>query len=440
MCLSLLCHNAWHLHVLLRGTLWVPQVPALPTFDLAGVSTRPPSPFTTPALQLSAPQVRTTGQSLSTPTGHSEAASSGEFGIVLSGIAKDINPYHVHAHIPKLIALGEALGRFHIVIYENDSNQESRRAFQHELAKTPHSTYLYEEGVAEGTRTQRIARARNTLMRHITRHFNQTHDFVLTTGMDGVCGGQNMSRSYDSEVFRRALHRSGEWDGIFFRFIPYWDLWAFRHPEFLPFNQFGRNGGLNTFRGADQVDEWLDTMPQDALISVDSAFMMLAVYNMSAVVGCKYDGVGVFGEMDCEHVAFHRDMVTLHNARLRLSPEVYCVGEQPVKDNVRSVGIMCVFRRLGLQRECNVVVWKVAMYIHNDAAAQMELHSTEMTTYSSEQLQEQKAHWQAKYDALVRSKTLEMMSSQVPLTLRMIRSSVLLFGFQKNAKDKDVGT
>jgi hypothetical protein len=64
------------------------------------------------------------------------------------------------------------------------------------------------------------------------------------------------------------------------------------------------------------------------LIPVQSAFMMLAIYKIPMITGCRYSGFGIHNEVDCEHVAFHRDMIERHDAKIRLSPLIYCQGDE----------------------------------------------------------------------------------------------------------------
>ena len=65
------------------------------------------------------------------------------------------------------------------------------------------------------------------------------------TDMDGVCGGVQQELSYDSHVFAEAFERHNEWDAISFLFEPYWDIWAFRHKDIHPYDQYGPYNNRN---------------------------------------------------------------------------------------------------------------------------------------------------------------------------------------------------
>lgn len=57
--------------------------------------------------------------------------------------------------------------------------------------------------------------------------------------------------------------------------------------------------------------------------------MMMAIYKIEKTINryCRYSGVGINKEDDCEYVAFHQDMINKHNARIILMQIVYCQGD-----------------------------------------------------------------------------------------------------------------
>lgn len=292
--------------------------------------------------------------------------------VVLAGVARNVDVGMIRAKIPALIRLGEAFERYHIVVYENDSPSLSRTAFREELARTPHSTFLFEDGIAalfenfSLPRTARIAFARNKLLEVVHRDFSH-YEFLVMTDMDDLCGDVGLiqlafmcgngklskdehhelnfwlqgyrSRSYNISVFKSAIARSSEWDVLSFRAHPYsyWDLWAFRHNIYMPhnilsplshLNEFSLGHGtncVNSWINSNHVDRWLSNHSSDELITVESAFMMLAMYKISktGASSCEYLGFGFNGEPDCEHVAFHRCLLE-GGAKIRIMPVPFC--------------------------------------------------------------------------------------------------------------------
>lgn len=63
----------------------------------------------------------------------------------------------------------------------------------------------------------------------------------------------------------------------------------------------------------------LDNLAPEEWLPVDSAFGGFGIYRMSKTIDCHYSGTDENGLMDCEHVAFHRDMMTKHGAKIFIS-------------------------------------------------------------------------------------------------------------------------
>jgi hypothetical protein len=53
-----------------------------------------------------------------------------EMGIILGGVARNIGSNFIRHHIPKLIKLGESLGRYHILVYESDSGDDTKEGYE----------------------------------------------------------------------------------------------------------------------------------------------------------------------------------------------------------------------------------------------------------------------------------------------------------------------
>ena len=270
------------------------------------------------------------------------ASSSAKGGpkVIIAGVAKGLEESHVQVHIPKLITLGETFGDYHIVVYENNSPRVSRHAMCDALAATSKSSFLFEDLLPGryGGRTTRIARARNVVLDYI-EHNTEGFDYLLMTDMDGVCGGTNPELSFDTRVFAEAFSRAAEWESLSFVFEPYWDMWAFRQQDVHPYDHFGMDKDRNRIQDMDSLTLWIHDQPPGELITVDSAFMMLAIYKLSSIDGCRYAGsessksiLASFlssgpGATTCEHAPFHQCMRERNNARIRILPKVYCEGD-----------------------------------------------------------------------------------------------------------------
>ena len=180
---------------------------------------------------------------------------------------RNVGGAHLRSHIPKLQALGDALGhgQTHYVFYENDSTDDTRETLEVLLGNNSRATLLFETGQTLKGRTERIAHARNSVLEYIEKELRD-YDYMLMIDMDGVCGGRDMSLGYDITAFEAALRVGGNWDAVFFLFEPYWDLWAFRHPTWMPHNMYGPQASQNRIKRSQDMDqvfrpgEWLDAI------------------------------------------------------------------------------------------------------------------------------------------------------------------------------------
>jgi hypothetical protein len=260
-------------------------------------------------------------------------------------------------YLPKLLDLAQTItSDFHIVIYENDSLDDTRSTLLRFLRENPklepHFTLLLEDnivgankrtGLISLARTRKLANTRNKVLQYVEQQREtmfREYDYFVMTDMDGVCGGSNSSLSFDPDIFKYALlDLKEQWDVITFRFEPYYDLWAFRHKEYQPENFWYGKSAKKLKPEIFAATVFHNVSWPDGLVEVDSSFGMLAIYGMELLNGtAKYSGSekgapkgGSKDTPDCEHVAFHQDLREQMNARHRLSPLIYCVGDPGYK-------------------------------------------------------------------------------------------------------------
>ena len=78
----------------------------------------------------------------------------------------------------------------------------------------------------------------------------------------------------------------------------------------------------------DSLTTWIKQQKAGELVTVDSAFMMLAIYKLSSIRNCRYSGMeqhsGLFGfggqSVTCEHVPFHQCIREKNQGRVRILP------------------------------------------------------------------------------------------------------------------------
>ena len=229
---------------------------------------------------------------------------------VICGLARDIGEI-----LPKTIARTERLGTmfrdYRVVFYENDSRDGTREILLDWQKKNRRVTVLSEErgdpvnpSARCLDRAGRMAYYRNRC-RDVVRSHLANFDYVIVVDTDVQEGW-----SYDG-----VAHTFGhdDWDfvgsyGVIQRgylahppLMLQYDAWAFR-----------REGSYVSI--PTKVVNHMLWRRGDPMVPVYSCFGGLGVYRMRAMLTCEY------GDSDCEHVCFHRNMRTAGLDRLYLNP------------------------------------------------------------------------------------------------------------------------
>ena len=263
------------------------------------------------------------------------------------------------AYYKEFFRMAEAItSEFHIVIYENDSADATRTILKKMFggANSTNVTMLFEDNVTDAPllqgkmmthntahKTARIARARNKVLSYVEDNFPH-YDYMAMLDMDMLCTLDPQTSTYDDSIFQYVLMElHEEWDVLSFRQSPYFDWWALRYPPMLPgnllHNERKKNKkGINRYR-AEEMEPMIQNDFDSAsfphgLIEVESAFALFSFYRMSLLNGtARYRGVDEEGVVDCEHVAFHSDLIHYFGARIRISPLTYCIPGRKVDSN-----------------------------------------------------------------------------------------------------------
>lgn len=193
-------------------------------------------------------------------------------------------------------------------------------------------------------RTWNLAKARNFCVDYVLKHF-PSYEFMIMMDMDDV-----NSKTVFPETLKQYLHRA-DWDALSFNTMPvYYDTWALSiYPYCFSHNHFEGNAKQATEMRS-YVNSLLGNLPKGKLLPCISAFNGFAIYRLSKIINCKYEGmlnlnkipkeyISSHGEKvksklafhnlghidpakeDCEHRMFHIDMSLKNNAQIRISPE-----------------------------------------------------------------------------------------------------------------------
>lgn len=253
---------------------------------------------------------------------------------VIIGCAKNVG-----AHLPSTLATIDAIRALWlnaaVVIAENGSTDNTKSLLAAYAAKPEtHILTLDAEANPIASRTERLALIRNRLMDFVHQTY-PTFDYILSVDLDGILDGFKSSGL--ESVFKFPVTT---WDAVFANVRgQYYDIWALRQAELgLTYDcwdmvrhlqmEVGLSRMAAKLACVTQFQKFITATPR-RLIPVESAFGGMGLYRLAATRDCRY--VGIMADCTCrdvvafstpctietcEHVAFHRDMIEKHGAKL----------------------------------------------------------------------------------------------------------------------------
>jgi hypothetical protein len=268
---------------------------------------------------------------------------------VIAGCARNIAPF-LPTSIEQIGKIRALFKESAVVIGENNSTDETKPLLQSYQSSFPnvHILTLDDSAGAIVQRTERIACVRNAILEFVHTTY-PSYDYLLMVDLDGTLDGFNVLS------LQKAFHPSiPHWDALFANNKgPYYDIWALRGIEWGPAYDcwdMYRHLVLQIGVPPPHAKQMCITQfqkrinPRDSPFRVHSAFGGLGLYRLSATVGCRYNGkttecsCRAYGippnpqigcrQDTCEHVAFHADMIRLHNATLYIHPGIQVATQQ----------------------------------------------------------------------------------------------------------------
>lgn len=240
--------------------------------------------------------------------------------IVFLGCARDCAP-KIDATVTVLKRLGCSFLTSSIVVYENDSVDGTRTALNN-LATPGEIFVLGDSGVAERipSRTERLAFARNNLIRWVETQMHYSPDYVCWVDMDGI-----VDENFSDDGFFSCFQWPHVWDAVF----PvcdgfYYDIWALRHWLLCPDDYVVAMRGAPKALGPELIvpfaaySRQLDLSLMLSWLGVESAFGGMGIYRWSVLKGRAYSGVTSDREI-CEHVGLNQSIYR-DGGKLYLNP------------------------------------------------------------------------------------------------------------------------
>jgi glycosyltransferase involved in cell wall biosynthesis len=245
---------------------------------------------------------------------------------IVCGCTKNSAAY-IETHLSLLYSMSPLFEKFKMMIYENDSTDNTKEILE-EFKKT-HILFDYvSENIISGTisgineriRTQVLAHGRNTLLKYISGY-----EYMIMVDLDDVIA------TFKPSQLKYLFQETG-WDALFANCVgKYYDIWALRIKEKTPECPFQVIDYdcweiAQQYKSKRVVSQHQIQIPiTNPLIPVDSAFGGFGMYRVSAIKSSKYIGVKN-GRMVCEHVEFHNELKK-KGARLFICPK-FLVNKQ----------------------------------------------------------------------------------------------------------------
>ena len=260
--------------------------------------------------------------------------------IVIAGCTKNSGNY-IYQHLLKLVQIGKMFNEYQIIIYENDSNDNTLNEL--EKFKLQHSNnfiFINETQVLAiyiniDNRIQIISHGRNIILKEINEKYND-YDFMLMIDLDNIL--DNFKPEIISNIFKYDINK---WDVLTSNCInKYYDIWALRiskqiwKPEIhgkiwnKPIEHDCWYEIVDNIHPRHCVKNYQKIIPINCpLIETDSSFGGLGIYKISKIKNCRYHSYCYDNNKNvlrgqCEHVSFHRDIKNNNGGKIFICPSL----------------------------------------------------------------------------------------------------------------------
>ena len=227
-----------------------------------------------------------------------------QYNVIFGATLRDVEEYleKILDHIDRC---GQKFNTYALVIYENDSKDNTRKIL--ETKKKENYFYIIEDGINEPLRTARIANGRNKVVEKVNElNATNAYQYLIILDMDDV----NVSGKFVDTI--DTCFSDMNWDVLTGnQSTLYYDMWALRKKGLLDWDcMIEHSKAVASGMPVEESDRKnihvISKFDAGQRIDVDSAFGGVAIYKLSSIGDCRYNGRYEDGNEKCEHVDFHK--------------------------------------------------------------------------------------------------------------------------------------
>ena len=250
-----------------------------------------------------------------------------DYKIIIVGCTKNSGSY-IYEHLLRLNQMANFFIKFNIVLYENDSTDNTIEQLDLFKSNNNNFNFISETNVVEkyiqnkyiNLRVQVISHGRNCLL-HIINSLYSDYDYMMMIDLDTV-----LSNFDPNNIHKIFSYDVNLWDVLTANCNgPYYDIWALRiSPNIWQNDIHGKiwnNPIIHDCWGQqvinmslkDCVKSYQKVIPVNSpLIETNSSFGGAGIYRINKIKDCYYNSVcynhhNILTDQ-CEHVSFHQDI------------------------------------------------------------------------------------------------------------------------------------
>lgn len=246
--------------------------------------------------------------------------------VVIAGCTKNSATY-INEHLQKLVSVGELFETYSIIIYENDSSDNTLEILSKFKKNNNNFNFVSEKNVINkikypniNNRVQIICHGRNILLKIIKQYYFN-YDLMIMIDLD------NVLEKFNPNTILNILKYNEEWSALTANcFGKYYDIWALRIPSNVwnihihnkiwnnPIDHDCWSQIINNTHPRILIESYQKIIPIDmSLIKTESSFGGLGIYKISKILNSNYDCYtydknGNLLFIQCEHVSFNKSI------------------------------------------------------------------------------------------------------------------------------------